>query len=187
MWNIPNLLTLGRIVAVVPLFFCIEAFWWTAAFTIFIAAALTDLLDGWIARRWRLTSEFGRFLDPLADKVIVAGALIALVAVHVIYSNLLVGAVVALVARELVVSGIREFLGLKGFVVSVSRLAKWKTATQLAAITFLMAGGLFRYPSSSTVTNIWSFGALLLLVSTILAWITAWGYFRSARSAMRQQ
>lgn len=199
MWTLPNLLTLGRIVAVVPLVACIEAGWWAAAFAIFAAAALTDFLDGWIARRWHLTSEFGRFLDPLADKLIVAATVIAMQTGHLFYAKMGdaevdyaakpdVYVVGAIILREIVVSGLREFLGAKGIVVYVSALAKWKTAIQLLAVGIILFGNaLWPYtPDLSFIASaVGYWGGVLLAISALLAWISAWGYFRAALPAMR--
>ena len=188
MWTLPNLLTMARIVAVAPLVAFIAAGESAAAFAIFAAAALTDLLDGWIARRFDLGSEFGRFLDPLADKLVVAGALIALVSVSGAGTWRVLYPALAIIAREIAVAGLREYLGPKGVIVHVSALAKWKTATQMIAIALMIGadavaqtrwGGTGRGSLPGTV------GLALLDVSAVLAWASAWGYFRAALPAMR--
>lgn len=188
MWTLPNLLTLGRIVAVVPLVAAIEARWWVVALALFVLAALTDFLDGWIARRWHLQSEFGRFLDPLADKIIVAGVLIAMIDARAIGGGATVWAVVAILAREIAVSGLREYLGPKGVVVHVTALAKWKTATQLVALGVLLAAAcLASFGAWPLARVVGVAGALSIVIAALLAWISAWGYFRAALPAMRQQ
>lgn len=138
--RIPNLLTLMRLLLAAPL--C-AAFWlpgsaagWTAL-ALFVAAAVTDWFDGWLARRWNATSDFGRWLDPIADKVLVAAALVMLLAVGLLGPFSALAAIIIL-GREILVSGLREFLGQKQVVVAVTGVAKWKTAAQLLAIAVLL-------------------------------------------------
>ena len=144
---LPNLLTYGRIAAVpavaaglfgVTIF---EAGLWLrwVALAIFIVAALTDLLDGWAARTYGGLSQLGRMLDPIADKLLVGACLLMLAADTTIRGWSLWAAFVIL-CREILVSGLREFLAELRVSVPVSRLAKWKTALQLVAIGFLLAG-----------------------------------------------
>ena len=199
MWTLPNLLTMARIVAVVPLVACIGGGLWTAAFGVFAAAALTDFLDGWIARRWHLQSDLGRFLDPLADKLIVAGALIALVAAPRDMHDLhpfrdappfapAPWIAIAIVLRELTIAGLREYLGPRRVIVHVTRSAKWKTATQLAGIATVLLGNAiwpFVPDADGLDTLVVTAGLLLLILSALLAWISALGYFRAALPAMR--
>lgn len=137
MWTIPNILTAARATAVLPVTWAVLAGAWPFAFGLFVAAALTDYLDGWLARRWNQVSEFGRFLDPIADKLMVAGAGVALTDVRAIADTDIWPLVVILV-RELLVAGLREHLGPKGVVVHVSGLAKWKTAAQLIALATIL-------------------------------------------------
>lgn len=185
--SLPNLLTLVRILLVVPVVACVFGGAWGAALMLFTVAALTDFLDGWIARRWKLESDLGRFLDPLADKLMVAAALVALVAANRV-AGALTWAVVAILMREIAVSGLREWLGPKGRVVHVSALAKWKTATQLVAVGVLIAApaaaaafGPQSSPAALTVA-----GGTLLVLAALLSWASAWGYFRGAAQAVGQ-
>lgn len=173
MLNFPNLLTLARILAVPALVavFYIDgrpAHWIVVA--LFVAAALTDYLDGWIARTWSLESEFGRVVDPIADKILVAAALLLLLTAD--RAPLI--AVGLILVREILVSGLRE--GLAGrLVLPVSRLAKWKTATQMAAVTLLLIG-----PLGGTGGAMPLAGEGLLWLAAALTWITALGYLRTA-------
>ncbi len=170
----PNLLTLGR-VALVPFF--VAAFWlpepagtW-AAFALFALAGATDWLDGRLARRRGTVSDFGRFLDPVADKILVAAALVMLAASDRLSDAGLVAAVVILV-RELAVSGLREFLA-GAAVVPVSPLAKWKTAAQFAAIAVLLLAGAFADGPLPAA------GEALLWLAALLAVATGAAYLRA--------
>ena len=135
--NLPNLLTLAR-VAAVPLVVIImlsdsrEAGFWAAA--IFGAAAVTDFIDGWLARKWGVVTVLGKFLDPLADKLIVLAALIMLVP----FGRVPAWAVFALLAREIIVTGLRSIASSEGIVIDASDLGKYKTIYQMAAIPGLL-------------------------------------------------
>lgn len=138
--RIPNLLTLARLLLVIPL--C-AAFWlpggaagWTAL-ALFALAAITDGLDGWLARRWHAESDFGRWLDPIADKILVTAALVMLLGVGLLGPAGAI-AVTIIVGREVLVSGLREFLGQKQVVLHVTGIAKAKTAAQLTATGLLL-------------------------------------------------
>jgi cardiolipin synthase len=180
--SLANLLTYGRIAAVPAVAACLfaiaiyEAGLWLrwVALTIFIAAALTDVLDGWAARAYGEHSSLGRMLDPIADKLLVGAVLLMLAADTTIRGWSLWAAVVIL-CREILVSGLREFLAELRVSVPVSRLAKWKTALQLVAIGFLIAG-----PAGDQVlpgtTHI---GLALLWTSACLTLYTGFDYFRA--------
>ena len=138
-FTVPNLLTYGRILAV-PIIAALllvpdPTARWIAA-VLFIVAALTDYLDGYLARTLNQVSALGRMLDPIADKLVVAALLIALSADGTI-DGLNVLAAVFIMMREIFVSGLREFLG-GTVVIHVSKLAMWKTTAQLAAIAILL-------------------------------------------------
>ena len=140
--TLPNLLTLSRIVAIpllVGIFFLDRPFANWLACALFTAAALTDFLDGYLARSWDQVTRFGRFLDPVADKIMVAAVLFMMVALGWIKDWLVLAALVILI-REIVVSGLREFLNEIYVGLPVSRLAKWKTALQMIAISLLLLG-----------------------------------------------
>ncbi|MBN8921224.1 MAG: CDP-diacylglycerol--glycerol-3-phosphate 3-phosphatidyltransferase [Rhizobiales bacterium] len=182
-WALPNLLTYGRIVAVPAVVACL--FWsqvfqgglwlrWVALF-IFVAAALTDLLDGYFARLWAQQSSLGRMLDPIADKLLVASCLLMLGADGTILGWSLWAAIVIL-CREILVSGLREFLAELRVSVPVTRVAKWKTAVQLVAIGFLIAGeaGDKILPVTTDI------GIVLLWISAIVTLYTGWDYMQAA-------
>lgn len=174
---LPNLLTYGRIAAVPALvgcFFIEGDFGNWLALAIFVTAAITDVLDGYLARAWEQQTSLGRMLDPIADKLLVSAALIMLAAQQTIAGWSLWAAVIIL-SREILVSGLREFLGEVNVGVPVTNLAKWKTVMQMVAIGFLLAGGtgdkIFPW---TTLT-----GLSLLWISAILTLYTGWDYFRA--------
>src|SRR6201998_4479646 len=145
--SLPNILTYARIAAIPVVVGCIYAqsildypLWlrWVAV-AVFIAAGVTDYLDGYYARMWGQQSTFGRMLDPIADKLLVASCLLMLAADGTISGPSLWAAIVIL-CREILVSGLREYLAELRVSVPVTRLAKWKTTLQLVAVGFLIAG-----------------------------------------------
>lgn len=181
-YSIPNLLTYGRILAVplIVLCFFIEgrlsisntARW--VALWIFVIASLTDFLDGYLARIWNQTSNIGRMLDPIADKLLVSASLLMLAAVDTIRGWSLLAAVVIL-CREILVSGLREYLAELRVSVPVTRLAKWKTTAQLVAVGFLLAGEA----GDEILPVTTSIGLTLLWLSAIVTLYTGWDYFRA--------
>ncbi len=176
-WQLPNLLTYGRIVAVPLVAGCLlwntdQARW--LALGIFILAAITDFFDGWLARLWKLQSSLGRMLDPIADKLLVAGVLLMLAANGTIHGPHLWAAIIIL-SREVLVSGLREFLGQLQVPVPVTWLAKWKTAIQLIAIGFLITG-----PAGDKVLpHATAIGLAGLWIAAALTLYTGYDYFRA--------
>jgi cardiolipin synthase len=178
---LPNLLTYGRIAAVPAVVGCMYwqllhggfALRWVAL-VIFIVAGVTDVLDGYLARMWDQQSSFGRMLDPIADKLLVASCLLMLAANRTIMGPSLWAAIVIL-CREILVSGLREYLAELRVSVPVTRLAKWKTTLQLVAIGFLLAGDA----GDAIVPVVTLIGLSLLWVSAILTLYTGWDYFRA--------
>jgi CDP-diacylglycerol--glycerol-3-phosphate 3-phosphatidyltransferase/cardiolipin synthase len=177
-FNLPNMLTYGRILAVPALVVCL--FWpqdaWTRwlAFSIFIAAAITDYFDGYLARAWKQQSALGRMLDPIADKLLVAASLLMLVAGGTIRSWSLWAAIIIL-CREILVSGLREFLAELQVSVPVTKVAKWKTTLQLVALGFLVAGPA----GDDVVSGITRIGLGLLWIAAVLTLYTGFDYFRA--------
>ena len=140
--DLPNLLTLSRIIIIpvlVGLFYLDGDVWRWVSVALFSLAGVTDYFDGYLARKWAQISAFGRFLDPIADKLLVAAVILMLVATHRIRGLVVLPALVIL-CREVMVSGLREFLAQVNVGVPVSRLAKWKTALQLIALGILIVG-----------------------------------------------
>ncbi len=180
--SLPNMLTYARIAAIPVVVACV--FWesildgpiWLrwVALAVFIAAGITDYLDGYYARIWDQHSAFGRMLDPIADKLLVASCLLMLAADNSIHGWTLWAAIVIL-CREILVSGLREYLAGLRVSVPVTKLAKWKTTIQLVAIGFLIAGdaGEQIIPATTLI------GIVLLWVSAIFTIYTGWDYFRA--------
>lgn len=145
-WTLPNILTVLRLLAapaVAIIFIAVQrpyADW--IALTLFVVAALTDFLDGYLARRWQQESNFGRMLDPIADKAMVVIALTVLTALSHLAYWVVIPAVI-IMFREIFVSGLREFLGDRASYLKVTKLAKWKTTFQMIAIaTLFFATGM---------------------------------------------
>src|ERR1051325_132822 len=201
---LPNILTYGRIAAV-PM---VEALlYWQSildgglwlrwvALALFIAAGVTDILDGYFARIWGQMSSLGRMLDPIADKLLVASCLLMLAAGETIRGWSILAAIIIL-CREILVSGLREYLAELNVRVRVTRLAKWKTTLQLVAVGFLIAGDagdavvpqlpvtvptlltagtLFGSQMLGVVTFI---GIALLWTSALLTLYTGWDYLHA--------
>lgn len=175
--SLPNLLTYARIalvpVLVATFFIAGDAGRWIAL-GIFVAASVTDFIDGYIARAWQQQSRLGAMLDPIADKLLVAAALLLLAANETIAGVSLFAAVIIL-SREILVSGLREFLATLQVSVPVTRLAKWKTAIQMTAIGVLLAG-----PAGDKVLPfVTETGIVLLWIAAVLTLYTGYDYFRA--------
>jgi cardiolipin synthase len=179
---LPNLLTYARI-ATVPV--VVGLLYWQSIFdgplwlrwvalAFFIAAGVTDILDGYLARTWGQQSSLGRMLDPIADKLLVASCLLMLAAEETIRGWTLLAAVVIL-CREILVSGLREYLAELRVGVPVTRLAKWKTTGQMVAVGFLIAGDA----GDRIVPVVTQVGIMLLWLSALLTLYTGWDYMRA--------
>lgn len=217
-WTIPNTLTVGRLLAapLVALAFVLfpspYADW--VALALFTGAALTDYLDGFLARRWDDVSNFGRMLDPIADKAMVVIALAMIIGIWQGQVIIVVPAVVILF-REVFVSGLREFLGSDASRLQVTKLAKWKTATQMFAIAVIFVSQLFQhyvgvlsYGMEQQIFEsvlaggtedlfglrwkypafVWTYngGIILLWVAALLTFITGLDYFRKAMPFLKE-
>jgi len=179
---LPNILTYARIAAVpvvVGVLFWQSIFggglWlrWVAL-AVFVGAGVTDFFDGYFARIWGQQSSLGRMLDPIADKLLVAASLLILAAGSTIRGWTLLAAVIIL-CREILVSGLREYLAELQVSVPVTRLAKWKTGAQMVAIGFLIAGEA----GDRVLPGISQAGILLLWLSAVLTLYTGYDYMRA--------
>jgi cardiolipin synthase (CMP-forming) len=181
-YTLPNILTLSRIGAipvVVAFLYVGGPVWAWAACAVFTLAAVTDWLDGYIARARDEQSDFGAFLDPIADKLLVAACLMVLVAQQRI-DGLSVFSALVILCREILVSGLREFLAKLRIGLPVSKLAKWKTAIQMVAIGVLIVGddGPVALPTKLL-------GEVGLGVAAALTMVTGYDYLRAALKHMR--
>lgn len=135
-WNLPNMLTLGRIV-IIPLFVWLlydgDPWFSVLAAAVFTLAAVTDVIDGFLARRWNMITVTGKLLDPLADKLIVAAAMVMMVRLGRIPAWI----VIVLLSREFIVTGLRQVAASEGLVIAAGQEGKWKTALQLVGIIAL--------------------------------------------------
>ena len=195
MLSLPNLLTLSRILAVPFLGFLL---WWpgwnfgyAVAFVLYCLIGFTDYLDGYLARAQGTVSKLGQFLDPIADKIMVAAVILILTAQgylrgpYVGDAHVIAGLVILM--REIAVSGLREFLGGLQVSVPVSKLAKWKTTFQLTSLGALILGGAVHGPPCTsqleycgTLATNWIHlvGLTSLWAAAILTCVTGWDYLR---------
>ena len=212
MLTLPNILTMIRLiaapmVAVMFLYFTRPYADW-AALILFVGAALTDWLDGFLARAWKQESKLGAMLDPIADKAMVVIALVVLASVFGLDALILLPATL-IVFREVFVSGVREFLGELSETLKVTKMAKWKTTAQMISIALLFAVGIFEHyfimetvgrdlkngsETSSLIQSSfyyngmyasWYSGVLLLWAAAALTVITGIDYFRKALPYLR--
>ena len=175
--NLPNLLTLLRIFFVPLLVAALLADGTVIArgfpvpreifaLAVFLAAAATDLLDGWLARRWGQVTTVGTLLDPIADKLLVSAALVSLVDIHRVAAWI----VILIIGREFAVSGLRSIAAAAGYTIKASELGKTKMAAQVAAISLVIAG--IRWPELNTV------GAMAMWAVMLFGIVSAADYFR---------
>ena len=196
-FTIPNVLTLLRLLAApgVGVMFLYFARPWAdwLAFFLFVGAAVTDFIDGYLARRWKQETRFGSMLDPIADKAMVVIALLVITAQSGLNAWILLPAT-AIVFREIFVSGLREFLGDASGALTVTWVAKLKTAAQMIAIAVLFASGAFSHmfegdagggyaPQAEQLVRIaadgaWWIGVALLWVAAVLTLVSGIDYFR---------
>ncbi len=177
--SLPNVLTYGRILAIPALAACFllvrtdAGRWWALA--IYGAACITDWLDGYLARVWDQQSTLGRMLDPIADKLLVGTALLLLV-----YDNTIdrwtIAAAIIILCREILVSGLREFLAELNVKIHVTQLAKWKTTLQMIALAVLIAGPA----GDHIVAGVSAVGFALLWVAALLTLWTGYDYLKAA-------
>ncbi len=199
-WTVPNILTVMRLLAApgVALAFVVFdrplADW--LAIVLFVTAALTDFFDGHLARAWQQESNFGRMLDPIADKAMVIIALSVIVGLSGV-NPLILLPVAFILLREVFVSGLREFLGAKAGRLKVTWLAKWKTFVQMVAIPMLLVADALDYGMRngehwvSLRFHDWAAwvagnaGIVLIWVAGLLTVVTGWDYLVKAMPFLR--
>lgn len=171
---VPNIITIARIAAIIPIVWLVmdgDVTMRIIALVLFVVAAASDWVDGYLARAWHQYSDLGRMLDPIADKLLV-GILITALAWDGSFSGWDMIPVVAILFREFFISGLREFLGNTSIVLPVSKLAKWKTTIQLVALAVVLFERIV--PEFGLVSDVllWAAGAITL-------W-TGWNYLRAS-------
>ena len=175
MYNLPNLLTISRIVVIPAIFLSVYItgkLWALLAAVLFIVASITDYFDGYLARAKGETSALGRLLDPIADKLLVTSALVVLLAKpDMVVTKLSFIPVIVILCREILVSGLREFLREVNVGMPVTRLAKWKTGFQMTALSMMLLKGFWYWGG---------IGELLLWVAGVLTFITGYQYFQKS-------
>lgn len=182
-FNLPNMLTYARIIAVPMVVVCFfleghlksSDFARWLALAIFLAASITDYFDGYLARAWQQTSNIGKMLDPIADKLLVSTCLLLLAADDDGIAGWSLWAAIIILCREILVSGLREYLAALKVSVPVTQLAKWKTTIQMVAIAFLLAGpaGDKIFPFTTET------GLVLLWIAAVVTLYTGYDYFRA--------
>ncbi len=180
MYNLPNLLTISRIVVIPVIFLSIYIpgkTWALLAAVLFIIASITDYFDGYLARARNETSVLGRLLDPIADKLLVASALIVILAKpDMVDTRLTFIPAIVILCREILVSGLREFLREFNVGMPVTRLAKWKTGFQMTALSMMLLKGFWYWGG---------IGEVLLWVAGVLTFITGYQYFQKSVDYIR--
>jgi cardiolipin synthase len=183
-YSFPNVLTLLRIMMiplVIILMYLPGRTTDMLAVGLFFIACLTDYLDGYFARAWKQTSSLGRFLDPIADKLLVAAILMMLVELNRVNGISLIPAIIIL-CREILVSGLREFLAELRVPLPVSRLAKWKTALQMMSL-----GCLLVHPTSIPEIPVNAIGLAGLWGAALLTLFTGYDYLRAGLEQMTEE
>lgn len=181
--NLPTTLTVFRLCAAlgISVVFVMLPAQYSAvvALSLFAVASITDWLDGFIARRWKQETELGAMLDPIADKALVLVSLFAIIGLHGLNMWLFFPAII-IVFREILVSGIREFVANKNTRISVTFAAKIKTTIQLIAIAGLLFSGCIASLSQEWHNGIYSVSVIFLWVAAGLTTFTGWDYFRKS-------
>ena len=199
-WTLPNILTIARLIAVplIPVMFLFFARPWADwyAMVLFIIAALTDYVDGYLARAWKLETLFGAAMDPIADKALVMIALLVINGYAGLTPWILLPSAI-IIYREVFVSGLRESLGDRARALKVTKLAKWKTTAQMVAITLIFAKGVIEHHARLEDGGYrrwlmsWSDwagngGIVLLWIAGALTIYTGWDYFRKALPFLKE-
>lgn len=185
MKQIPNYLTMFRIASVVVVylsFYVAAPLGHWLAVTVFALGAITDFFDGYLARKFDALSDFGRMFDPIADKLMVLICLVMLISADIITLAHL-PAVLIIIAREILVSGLREFLNGRGVTLPVSTLAKYKTSLQMIALGCLLAGPT----GDALLPGVLTLGFVMLWLSALLTVMTGYDYLRASLRHLRSQ
>jgi len=176
LFNIPNIITLTRLGLLPIVIIAIRFDWTIIALVLYALGCISDFVDGYLARKLNQESDFGRFLDPIADKIFIAALFIVLVDVDILSGVWVIPAIIILI-REFLISGLREYLGPKNVTLHVSKLAKCKTTVQMIAVGLLIATPL------ATIYHV--FGIVTLTIAAILTVITAKDYIETGLNHMK--
>lgn len=180
--TIATYLTLLRIIVILPmiLFLWLDYDWarWTAL-GIYTFACVTDFFDGWLARRRKEITNLGKFLDPIADKLLIAALIVMLLSLQRI-DGITVGAAMIILMREIAVSGLREHLASFDVDIPVSSLAKWKTTAQMFSLGFLIVGNVpvVPFPFDHLPISVIATGEILIWAASLLTLYTGWHYLK---------
>jgi len=199
-WTVPNILTITRLIAVplIPVMYLFFARPWADwyAIVLFVSASFTDYLDGYLARAWKLETLFGAAMDPIADKALVMIALLVINGYAGLTPWIMLPSAI-IIYREVFVSGLRESLGDRARALKVTNLAKWKTTSQMVAITLIFAKGVIEHHAGleDGSDRVWllgwsdwvgNAGIALLWVAGTLTVVTGWDYFTKALPFLRE-
>lgn len=186
--NLPNKLTLLRLGLTVLFVVALSItfpYQLTTALVVFLIASLTDYLDGFLARKYSLITDFGKLMDPLADKILTAAAFICLIK----YEALPVWVVIIIISREFLITGLRLLASSKGIVLPAEKLGKHKTAWQMITIVFfltLMAGGEFPHNNAAMFSWLWQkAGPVLITITVILTAYSGLAYLWKNRELLK--
>lgn len=179
--NLANILTIARLALLLPMIALFFMPFETAALiclALYVVGAISDFLDGWVARKFNQQSEFGAMMDPISDKIFVITIMLMLVATSRI-DGLMVLAVVVIIVREFTVSGLREYLGPRNVKLPVTNLAKWKTAFQMIALGLLIISPFYFWAAIS--------GNIALLAAAAITLYTGWGYLKTGLDHLKKK
>ena len=177
-WNVPNIMTTFRVLLIIPFVIALlgaESGWFgeddfipcIVADVIFLAASITDLLDGKIARKYQLVTNFGKFMDPLADKMLVSAGLICLVSM----SRIPAWVVIVIIAREFIISGFRLVASDAGIVIAASYFGKWKTTFQMTLVIMAIVDLSPYIPFYGIITMVVMYIALALTIVSLIDYV----------------
>ena len=184
--NLANQLTVGRILLALATFIALmrgSPDGHALAFALFLAAIITDWIDGWVARTTHSISAFGKIADPIADKILVLGGLLALTRAHV---GIPLWAIFLIIARELLMGGLRALAGAQGKVLSAERWGKWSMAVQSTAVLAIIGFLVARERLPQVPAPLQQLPYFLTLLCALVAWLSAYLYYRQSRRMLEK-
>ncbi len=184
--NLPNRLTIARMVLALATFLAMmhnSSGGHALALTLFTAAVITDWIDGWVARATHSISAFGKVADPIADKILVLGGLLALTRAHM---GIPLWPIFLIVARELLIGGLRVLAGAQGKVLSAERWGKWSMGVQSTAVLLIIAILVVREQFPASASHLARLPYYLTFLCVVVAWLSAYFYFRQSRRMLEK-